>query len=182
MWNNLLIELARGSAFAGAAIAVCLGGAGSAKGISLAAQQAAGALSEKPELFGKLLVMIALPGTQGFYAFITAVLMASRSGLISGKLMISPGTGLALLFVGIATGIIQYLSAIKQGEASAAGISLVARRPEESGRALLFPALVETYAVVGLLAAILMITWLTNAGSPETPSNVLEYLNLPQGG
>jgi len=54
----------------------------------------------------------------------------------------------------------RYWSAIKQGEASAAGIALVARRPEMSGRALLFPALVETYAVVALLAAFLFILWL----------------------
>ena len=172
-WNSIAIEFGRGCAFAGAALAVGMGGAGSAKGISAAAQQAAGALSEKPELFGKLLVMVALPGTQGFYGFITAILMASSTGLIAGDLQISPGTGLALLLVGIATGISQYVSAIKQGEASAAGISLIARRPEESGRALLFPALVETYAVVGLLAAILMITWLTNA-------SVLEFLTVAQ--
>lgn len=174
-WNDIAIEFGRGCAFAGAALAVGMGGAGSAKGISIAANQAAGALSEKPELFGKLLVMVALPGTQGFYGFITAILMASSTGLIGGALKISPGTGLALLLVGIATGISQYVSAIKQGEASAAGIALIARRPEESGRALLFPALVETYAVVGLLAAILMITWLTNPA-------VLEFLKLPAAG
>lgn len=181
-WNQMAVEFGRGCAFTGAALAVALGGAGSARGISIAANKAAGALSEKPELFGKLLVMIALPGTQGFYGFITAILMASNTGLIKGQLQITPGTGFALLVVGIATGVVQYISAIKQGEASAAGISLIARRPEESGRALLFPALVETYAVVGLLAAILLITWLTNAGTPEAPSNILQFLNVPAAG
>ncbi|HPP07412.1 MAG TPA: hypothetical protein PLW88_08565, partial [Syntrophorhabdaceae bacterium] len=53
------------------------------------------------------------------------------------------------------------VSAIKQGEASAAGISLIARRPESAGRAILFPAFVETYAVVGLLATVLFIIFLT---------------------
>jgi len=57
-----------------------------------------------------------------------------------------------------------FVSAVWQGEASAAGIALVARRKEESGRALLFPAMVETYAVVSLLAGILTIIWLTSIG------------------
>jgi V/A-type H+/Na+-transporting ATPase subunit K len=55
-----------------------------------------------------------------------------------------------------------------QGEASAAGIALVARRPEESGRAILFPAMVETYAVVTLLAGILAVFWITNPSLVNT--------------
>lgn len=159
--NLMWIELARGLAYAGAAFAFGLGGIGSARGIAIASAQAGGVLSEKPDLFGRLLVMVALPGTQGFYGFVIAFLMASFSGLMAGTVRITPGTGLALLFVGLLSGMVQYWSAIKQGEASAAGIALVARRPEMSGRALLFPALVETYAVVALLAAFLFILWLT---------------------
>lgn len=170
------IELSRGLAFAGAAFAFGLGGCGSAKGISIASQQAAGVLSEKPDLFGQLLVMVALPGTQGFYGFIIAVMMALQSGLMGGAVKISVSTGIGLFFVGLLAGIVQYVSAIMQGQASAAGIALTGRRPEKSGQALLFPALVETYAVVALLAAILFILWLTKAGTPEAPSNVLEFL------
>lgn len=175
-WSALWIELGRGCAFAGAALAVALGGCGSARGIAIAAQQAAGVLSEKPDLFGRLLVMVALPGTQGFYGFITAFMMALQTGLVGGTLQISPGTGLALLLVGVGSGLALYVSGVYQGQASAAGIALIARREDAAGRALLFPALVETYAVVALLAAILFILWLTNAGTPEAPSNVLQYL------
>jgi len=63
--------------------------------------------------------------------------------------------------VGLGEGLALLISAIKQGEASAAGISLLARRPEAAGRAILFPAFVETYAVVSLLATILFIIFLT---------------------
>ena len=55
----------------------------------------------------------------------------------------------------------QFITAIKQGEASAAGISLVGRRPESAGKAVLFPAFVETYAVVSLLGTILFTIFLT---------------------
>jgi V/A-type H+-transporting ATPase subunit K len=168
-WNEFLIELGRGLAYAGAAFAFGLGGVGSARGIAIASNQAAGVLAEKPDLFGRLLVMVALPGTQGFYGFVIAFLIAVFTGLSNtaadAAIRITPGTGLALLLVGLLAGIVQFWSALKQGEASAAGIALVARRPEMSGRALLFPALVETYAVVALLAALLFVLWLTGPGA-----------------
>jgi V/A-type H+/Na+-transporting ATPase subunit K len=157
-----LLEVGRGLAFAGAGLAFGLAGCGSAWGIATASHQAAGVMREKPELFGRMLVMVALPGTQGFYGFIAAILMMTQTGLIGGtSLKISFGTGIALFVIGLADGIAQLVSAKYQGEASAAGISLVGRRPEEAGKAILFPAFVETYAVVALLATILFIIFLT---------------------
>ncbi len=156
------IEIGRGLCYAGAGLAFGLAGSGSAWGIAIAAHQAAGVMREKPELFGRMLVMIALPGTQGFYGFIAAILMMTQTGLIGGgPLKISLGTGIALFFIGLGDGLAQFISAIFQGEASAAGISLLARRPEAAGKAVLFPAFVETYAVVALLATILFIIFLT---------------------
>jgi len=167
-----MIEIGRGLCYAGAGLAFGLGGSGSAWGIATASHQAAGVMREKPELFGRMLVMIALPGTQGFYGFIIAVLMMTQTGLIGGaELRITPGTGIAFFFIGLASGLALMVSAMKQGEASAAGISLIARRPEAAGRAILFPAFVETYAVVALLATILFITFLTQGVA-------LEYIGL----
>jgi len=156
-----MIEIGRGLAFGGAGLAFGLGGCGSAWGISIASHQAGGVLREKPEMFGRMLVFLGLPGTQGFYGFIVAFLMMSQTGLIGGEsLNISPGTGLAFFFIGLGAGLAFFISAIKQGEASAAAISLVARRPEAMGRAILFPAFVETYAVVALLAFFLFMIFL----------------------
>ncbi len=169
MDHALAVEIGRGLAWAGAGLAFGLGGCGSAKGIAVASQQAAGVLSEKPDLFGKLMVMVALPGTQGFYGFVIAFLMANQTGLLKGAAIVTPGTGLAMLFVGLGAGLALLISGIYQGHASAAGISLVARRPDQAGRAIMFPALVETYAVVALLAAILFTLWLT-------AENMLTYL------
>ncbi len=156
------LETGVGWAVIGAMLAVMFGGAGSARGIRIAAGQAAGVLSEKPEMFGKLLVLMALPGTQGFYGFIVAIFTATRTGLLAGKLTVTPLMGVALLAVGVCAGGVLWRSAVYQGEASAAAINLTSRRPEESGRSILMPALVETYAVVALLAAILFIMWVTN--------------------
>jgi len=160
----IFINSGVGLAILGAAVVTMLGGLGSAKGIRIAASQAAGALAEQPDLFGKVLVLIALPGTQGFYAFICAIMIALRCGFISGAATITPVVGLGIFFIGLCTGVVEWKSAIFQGETSAAAINLVAKKPEESGRAILLPALVETYAVVALLAAILLIIWITAPG------------------
>lgn len=158
------IQTGLGWAGTGALLAVMFGGMGSARGIRIAASQAAGVLSEKPELFGRLLILMAMPGTQGFYGFICAVTIAMRIGLIEGVVHVPPINGMGLFFTGLSMGIVLWRSAIAQGEAAAAAINLTAKRPEESGRAILIPALVETYAVVALLAAILMVMWLTKPG------------------
>jgi len=173
------IQTGLGWAIVGAIIAVMFGGLGSARGIRIAAAQAAGVMSEKPELFGRLLVLMALPGTQGFYGFIIAILMALRIGLIAGTPLVTPVSGLSLLAIGICAGMVLWRSAIFQGETSAAGINLVAKRPEEAGRSILMPALVETYAVVALLAAILLTLWLTPAEGVKLPEL---NLNMPVQG
>ncbi|HUW61466.1 MAG TPA: V-type ATP synthase subunit K [Candidatus Bathyarchaeia archaeon] len=175
--DPLAVEIGRGLAIAGAGLAVGMGCAGSGKGIGVASQAATGVLSEKPNLFGQILVLVALPGTQGIYGFITAILIFMYSGLINGTYMVAPNTGVALLVLGFGVGLALYTSAVWQGEASAASISLVARRAEEFGRAILFPALVETYAVIALLAGILSIIWLTNQ-APGT--NILQYIQAVQ--
>ena len=166
-----------GWAVIGAMIAVMFGGAGSARGIRIAAGQAAGVLSEKPEMFGKLLVLMALPGTQGFYGFIVAIFSAYQTGLLGGQPTCAPLQGLGLLAVGVCAGGVLWRSAVYQGEASAAAINLTSRRPEESGRSILMPALVETYAVVALLAAILFTLWITAMGSAEAAEGAAKTLS-----
>ena len=166
LWQQILtkyfLQSGLGFAMIGAAAVFSLGGIGSAKGIRISASQAGGVLSENPELFGKLLVIMALPGTQGFYSLITAILIGMWSGLFGGKVTLHPMQGIAIMAIGIATGMVEWLSAIYQGETSAAAINLVAKKPDSSGRAILLPALVETYALLGLLSAIVLLLFVTN--------------------
>lgn len=171
-WQLYFTQTGIGWAVIGAMVAVMFGGAGSARGIRVAAAQAAGVLSEKPEMFGKLLVLMALPGTQGFYGFIVAIFTAQRTGLLGGTIACTPIQGVALMAVGICAGAVLWRSAVYQGEASAAAINLTSRRPEESGRSILMPALVETYAVVALLAAILFILWVSAMQVAAVPAVV----------
>ena len=149
--------------FAGAALVIVFGGLGSAIGIRISGSQAAGVLSEKPELFGKMFVMMALPGTQGFYSFVCGIMIIVLSGVLGKGTAISNAKGLALLTVGVGVGLVEGLSAILQGQASAAAESLTGRQPATSGQAILIPALVETYAVIALVSGILLILWISQA-------------------
>ena len=58
--NSLGIVLA----LVGAVLAALLGGIGSAIGVGMTGQAAAGVVSENPPLFGKVLILQLLPGTQ----------------------------------------------------------------------------------------------------------------------
>jgi V/A-type H+-transporting ATPase subunit K len=153
-----------GWAVFGAGAGLMLGCAGSARGIRIAAGQAAGVMSEKPELFGKLLVLMALPGTQGFYGVIWTVMIALRAGLFAGKVNMPPLVGVSILFLGIAVGGALLKSAVFQGETSAACINLTARRPDQSGRSILMPALVETYALLAMVFGVVLLIFMTPEG------------------
>ena len=59
----------------GVAVAVLFSGIGSAKGLSIVGQAAAGLVSEEPEKFGKSLILQLLPGTQGLYGFVIGLLI-----------------------------------------------------------------------------------------------------------
>ena len=56
------------------------------------------------------------------------------------------------------TAVVGYWSALKQSRAAVASIGLIAKRPNQLGKAILFPAMVETYAIFALLISILSIT------------------------
>ena len=145
-------------AIIGAFFAAVLPGIGSAYGVQIGGQAAAGVVSEKPELFGKLLVLQALPGTQGIYGFLTAVLIMARTGLLSGSLVaLSAYQGWAFFVAALPMAIVGLLSAISQGKAAVAAIHMTAKQPDASAKGITMTALVETYAILALLVSVLLV-------------------------
>ena len=145
----------------GAALSVFLGGFGSSIGIGTAAQVANGVLAEDPDKFGNLLILVALPGTQGIYGFLGGFLILNKIGLIGGAGGASLPTmeqAWILLFAGLITGMACWISGIHQGRVCATGVSMAAKKPEAMMRAVIYGAMVETYAIFGLLATILILT------------------------
>ncbi|MCR5304058.1 MAG: V-type ATP synthase subunit K [Lachnospiraceae bacterium] len=149
-------------ALIGAAMAVGLAGCGSAIGVGIAGMAASGVVTEDPSKFAKVLVLQLLPGTQGIYGLLVAFITLSSVGLLGGGASeIDMGTGLLIFAACLPIALAGLISAIYQGKTAAASIQLVAKRPEEFGKSMLFPAMVETYAILSLLISILAVTNIT---------------------
>jgi len=144
-------------AIAGAALAAILGGFGSIIGVGLVGKAGAGVTTERPETFGKILLLEALPGTQGIYGFLGAFLLLNFfkfSG--DGAVFITTVTGLKIFFASAPLALTGFLSGIYQGRVAAAGLNIVAKNPQDVGKAVILAAMVETYAILGLLITILL--------------------------
>jgi V/A-type H+-transporting ATPase subunit K len=141
----------------GAALAVGLSAFGSATGISIAGQVADGVLAENPDMFGRILIFVAMPGTQGIYGFLGAFLILFNSGYIGGApyATMTLGQAWAFAFAGLPVGLGGWVSGIWQGKVCATGVSLAVKRPEATMKGVVYGAMVETYAVLGLLITIL---------------------------
>ena len=146
-------------ALLGAALAVFLAGAGSAIGVGIAGQAASGVVSEDPSKFAKVLVIQLLPGTQGIYGLLVGFITLSKIGLLGGGVLdLTPQQGLLVLAACLPVGIVGLISGRAQGQTAAAAIGIVAKKPDQFGKAMLFPAMVETYAILSLLISILAVT------------------------
>ena len=145
--------------FLGACLAAIGGGMGSAMGITYAAQVAAGIMAEDPDKFGNLIVIVALPGTQGIYGFITAILSLILFGLLGGKAgaQVAAISGFKAFLACLPVAFVCFVSAIYQGLTSAAAGGVVAKKPEATGKAIVLPAMVETYAVLSLIVSIFLL-------------------------
>lgn len=144
-------------AFLGSALAAGLAGIGSAIGVGIVGQAAAGVVTEDPCKFGRTLLLQALPGTQGIYGLLIAFLIWTRIGVFGEVADITLQQGLMFLMVGLPVGLVGLISAIYQGKTAAAGCSIIAKRPEELAKGMVYAAMVETYAVLALLASFLML-------------------------
>lgn len=145
-------------AIIGAAFAAILAGTGSAYGVRLTGQAAAGVVSEKPDIFGKLLVIEALPGTQGIYGFLVAVIVMVRIGVLGGGvLQLTVDQGWSFFGACLPIAIVGFLSAIYQAQTAVAAILMTAKDPGTSAKGITMAALVETYAILALLVSILLV-------------------------
>lgn len=148
-------------ALLGAGTAAILGGIGSAIGITAASSVVTGILSEDDTKFGQLMPIAAMPGTQGIYGFITAILVMVFFNLLGGDLSLDATGGFQVFLACQPVGWLCLYSGIYQGRTGAAAAGIVA-----SGKrapALVFPALVETYAILALIVTILMLLTLQTA-------------------
>jgi len=142
----------------GGALAVILSGIGSSVGVGMTAQASNGVMSEKPQTFAPLLLLTALPGTQGIYGFLIAVILVMKLGLLAGKIpSINIYQGLSIFCASLPVGLSGLFSAIYQGRVCTTGVYLVAKRQQDFVKPLVLAVFVEFYAVLGLLISLLML-------------------------
>ncbi len=129
----------------GLSLCMILCGSGSAIGLYKTGSAAAGVLSEDSKKFSKVIVLALLPATQGIYGFVLAVM---KIGSISGGWL----TFGAMLGLGV-TGMV---SAILQGVTAASCIYAIGKNSAGSGKYVLFPAMIEFYAILSLVLGIMI--------------------------
>ena len=144
-----------GFAILGAALTAGLCCVGSAKGTGMVGEAAAGLVSEDKAT--KCLILQVLPGTQGLYGFVALFIVLGQVGVLSGSTVnLTLAQRLAFFAACIPTAIGGWLSAKFQGRVAAASVNIVAKRPEASTKGIIFCGIVEFYAILSLVATIMI--------------------------
>jgi len=152
-WGGLAL------AFLGGGLAAGLSCAGSAKGTGMTGEAAAGLVSEDPDQFTKCLIMQVIPGTQGLYGFVIWFFVLLQIGVFGGSglkdLSVLQGLGYFASCVPMMLG--GLISAKAQGRVAASCINIVAKKPDDWSKGIILCVIVEFYAILSLIASILMI-------------------------
>ena len=145
-------------ALLGAGLAAALCAIGSAKGTGMTGEAGAGLLCEDPAKFGKVLILQVIPGTQGLYGLVIGFLCLMRMGVLDGTYVdMSLQEGLRYFAACMPIAIGGGISAVAQGRVAAGSINILARQPEHWSKGMVLCITVEFYAILSLLASMLMI-------------------------
>lgn len=148
-----------GYALATLGLALCAGlcGIGSSIGLYFTGSAAAGVLAENPKRFSKVLILVVLPATQGIYGFVFAIIgMGNIPAIMAMEGVAATIAGAKLFAAAMPLALTGLISGIFQGRTAVGGIYAIAKNESISGKLILFPAMVETYAILGLVVSILL--------------------------
>ena len=136
----------------GIALCVLLCGIGSCIGLYKTSAAAAGVCGEDPKKFGKVMVLVLLPATQGIYGFIIGII---ASGVIDPA--ISVEMGWALFGAVLPMMVSGLVSAMIQGKSASNCIYAVGKQESLSGKLIVYPGMIEFYAILGLIISIMLV-------------------------
>ncbi|MFC1800842.1 V-type ATP synthase subunit K [Nanoarchaeota archaeon] len=152
--SNLTVPI--GFVAVGAGLAVGIAGI-SAIGQGIAASSGSAAVTENSKLFGKSILFSVLPETQALYGTIIAILLLTGVGLLGTiKVGITSLQGWGGIAAGLCIGLAA-ISAIGQGTVAASSIAASLKNAKSTGKSLVLSVIPETYAIFGLLIAILIL-------------------------
>ena len=148
-------------ALIGSGLAVGLSCVGSAKGTGIAGEAGTGLLCEDPSNSGKVMVLQLLPGTQGLYGLVVWFFALIQMGMMDGSAVgLSVAEGMRYFAACMPMAIGGLLSAIAQGRVAAGSINILAKKPDAWSKGLILCGFVEFYAILSLLASMLMLLWI----------------------
>lgn len=145
-------------ALLGSGLAVLLSCIGSAKGTGIAGEAGTGILSEDPSKAGKVMILQLLPGTQGLYGLVVWFIALIQMGVFAGNagdITVTQGFQYFAACMPMAFG--GLLSAIFQGRVAAGSMNILAKKPNDWSKGLILCGIVEFYAILSLLASMLML-------------------------
>ena len=155
-----IFQISSGAALGllGAGLAVCLAGAGSARGTGIAGEAGTGLLCQDPSKFGKVMILQVIPGTQGLYGLVVGFMAMLFMGVLDGSFVdLTLQEGLRYFAACMPIAIGGGISAVAQGRVAAGSINLLAKRPDDWAKGMVLCITVEFYAILALLASMLMI-------------------------
>ena len=143
----------------GSGLAVALSCVGSAKGTGIAGEAGAGLLAEDPSKNGKVMILQLLPGTQGLYGLVVWFVAALRMGFLFSSTMpdLTIMQGMQYFAACLPMALGGLLSAIAQGRVAAGSINILAKKPNDWAKGMILCGIVEFYAILSLLASMLML-------------------------
>ncbi len=126
---------------------------GSSIGVTQAGNALVGGLKKNPDMFGKGLILCALPSTQGLYGFAAFFLFLLKlSAMTSLTLM----QGVLIFVSGMSLGIAGYISATWQAKLICNGVVEMSNGQEVFGQTLILVVFPELYAILTFAAAFLV--------------------------
>ena len=145
----------------GAGLAACMAGAGSAVGTGIAGEAGAGLITEDPSKFGKAMILQVIPGTQGLYGLVVFFVAIVNMGLFNGTAAgLSFVDGCRYFAACMPIGIGGLVTAKAQGKVAAASVSLLAKNPDHWAKGMILCITVEFYAILSLLASMMMLLYI----------------------
>lgn len=133
-------------------------GRGSARGTGLAGEAGTGLLCEDPSKFGKVMILQVIPGTQGLYGLVIGFLCLMRMGVFNGTYVdMSLQEGLRYFAACMPIATAAAFRRSHRGRVAAGSINILARQPEHWTKGMVLCIVVEFYAILSMLASIMML-------------------------
>jgi len=142
----------------GAGLSVGTTGLFAGLGIGIAGSAAAGAISEREDLFGKSLVFAVLPESIVIYGLLISIIIMRGIGFLGTAVV--PQVDSAIAYTSLISSLVISVtgaSAYYLGKTGAKAISSLLKDEDSFGKSIVFVVLIEGIAIYGLLVAVMLL-------------------------